>query len=75
MKSVTLKIEGMHCGGCAETIKSLVEKQPGVQAVSVFFDDGLARILYDPNTAHEDQLVSVVEQPGFRVVGRESEGG
>jgi copper chaperone len=75
MKSVTLKIEGMHCGGCAETIKSLVEKQPGVQAVSVSFDDGRARILFDPNAAREDQLVFIVEQPGFRVVGRETEGG
>lgn len=75
MKSVTLKIEGMHCGGCAETIRSLVEKQPGVQAVSVSFDEGQARILYDPHATREDQLVSVVQQPGFRVVSRESEGG
>jgi copper chaperone CopZ len=75
MKSVTLKIEGMHCDGCAETIKSLIEKQVGVRAVSVSFDEGQARILFDPNTAHEDQLVAVVQEPGFRVTGRESEGG
>lgn len=75
MKSVTLKIEGMHCEGCAETIKSLVENQPGVQAVSVSFDESRARILYDPATAREEQLVSLVQQPGFRVTGRDSEGG
>jgi copper chaperone len=76
MKSVTLKVEGMHCGGCAETIKSLVEKQPGVQAVSVSFDDSRARILYDPNATSEEQLVGVIQQPGFRVVGHDSsEGG
>lgn len=75
MKSVTLKIEGMHCGGCAETIKSLVEKQPGVQAVSVSFDESRARVLYDPSATHEDHLVAVIQQPGFRVVGRDAEGG
>ena len=75
MKSVTLKIEGMHCGGCAETVTSLVKKLPGVHAVSVSFDEGRARILYDPNATREEQLVSVVQQPGFRVVGRESQGG
>ncbi len=75
MKSVTLKIEGMHCGGCAETIRSLVEKQPGVQAVSVSFDEGRARVLYDPGATGEDHLVGVIQQPGFRVVGRDSEGG
>lgn len=71
MKCVTLEIEGMHCNGCAETIKSLVEKQPGVQAVSVSFDRGRARILYNQNAIHEDQLIAVVQEPGFRVVGRE----
>ncbi|MBN9086710.1 MAG: heavy-metal-associated domain-containing protein [Reyranella sp.] len=75
MKSVTLKIEGMRCGGCADTIKGLVEKQPGVHAVSVSFDDGRARVLYDPNATREDHLVAVVQEPGFRVVGRASEGG
>ena len=75
MKSVTLKIDGMHCGACAETIKSLVEKQPGVHAVSVSFDEGRARVLYDSNATGEDHLVAVVQEPGFRVVGRESEGG
>ncbi len=75
MKSVILKIEGMHCGGCADTIKGLVEKQPGVHAVSVSFDEGRARVLYDPNATREDHLVAVVQEPGFRVLGRESEGG
>ena len=29
MKTATFKIEGMHCDGCAETVKMLVEKEPG----------------------------------------------
>lgn len=75
MKSVTLKIEGMHCGGCAETIRSLVEKQPGVQAASVSFDESRARVLYDPSATREDSLIAVIQQSGFRVLGRDSEGG
>ena len=71
MKTATLKIEGMNCNGCANTIKALVEKQPGVQMATVSFDEGQARILYDPREIGEDRLVAVVQQPGFRVVGRE----
>lgn len=71
MKTTTLKITGMHCSGCANTIKALVEKQPGVQMVTVSFEEGQARILYDPKALGEDRLVAVVQQPGFRVVGRE----
>ena len=68
MKSATFKIEGMNCDN---TIKTVVEKQPGVQMATVSFAEGQARILYDPQTIGEDRLVAVVQEPGFRVVGRE----
>ena len=70
MKSATFKIEGMNCNGCAETIKTLVEKQPGVQMATVSFDEGQARILYDPQAIGDDRLVAVIQEPGFKVVGR-----
>ena len=70
MKTATFKIEGMNCDHCANTIKALVEKQPGVQMATVSFDESQARILYDPKSIGEDSLVDVVQEPGFRVVGR-----
>ncbi|MGH6894955.1 MAG: heavy-metal-associated domain-containing protein [Geminicoccaceae bacterium] len=70
MKSVTLTIEGMHCGGCAETIKALIDAQPGVRAAEISYKDRRARILYDPQTASEDQLVRVIEKGGYRVPAR-----
>lgn len=71
MKTATLKIEGMNCNHCANTIKALVEQQPGVKMATVSFDEGQARVLYDPQAIAEDHLVAVVQGPGFRVVGRE----
>lgn len=71
VKTVTFKIEGMNCSGCANTIKTLVEGEPGVQAATVSFDEGQARILYDPQTVSEDRLVATVQKPGFRVVERQ----
>jgi copper chaperone CopZ len=71
MKTVTLKIEGMNCSSCANTIKTLVEGEPGVQVATVSFDEGQARILYDPQTVNEDRLVAAVEKAGFRVVERQ----
>ena len=68
MKTATLTIEGMHCDGCASTIKTLVERQPGVQMATVSFADRQARILYDPSAIDEARLVAAIEKPGFRVV-------
>ena len=70
MKSVTLKIQGMHCDGCAHTIRALVEREPGVKTAAVSFTDGEARVLYDPATINEERLVAVVERPGFCVTSR-----
>ncbi|MBN9579235.1 MAG: heavy-metal-associated domain-containing protein [Alphaproteobacteria bacterium] len=71
MKTAIFKIEGMNCDACANTIKGLVEKEPGVRMATVSFDEGQARILYDPQTVSEDRLVDAVQKPGFRVVGRQ----
>ena len=72
MKLVTLKIEGMHCDGCAQTIRRLIERKPGVKTTTVSFEDGAARVLYDPAATDENRLIAAVEKPGFRVVARDS---
>lgn len=72
MKTTIFKIEGMNCDACANTIKSLVEKEPGVQMASVSFSDRQARVLYDPRSVQEDRLVDTIQKPGFRVVAREA---
>jgi copper chaperone len=70
VKTATFRIEGMHCDGCASTVKTLVEKEPGVKAAAVSFEDGEARILYDPQATDEDRLAAAIRKPGYRVAGR-----
>ncbi len=69
MKSVTFRIEGMHCNACASRIKMLVEQVPGVQTASVSFEQGQARILFDPQSVSEERFAALVHDAGFRVVG------
>lgn len=71
MKTATFKIEGMNCNHCANTIKTVVEKQSGVQMATVSFDEGQARILYDPQAISEDRLVATIQEPGFKVASRQ----
>ena len=74
MKTAIFRIEGMNCDACANSIKSLVEREPGVRMASVSFSKRLARVLYDPQAVQEDRLVDVIQEPGFRVVSREAAG-
>lgn len=71
MKSVIFTVEGMHCDGCALTIKTLLEREAGVQMVAVSFDEGQARVLYNPQATGEERLIAAIRKPGFRVVGRQ----
>jgi Hg(II)-responsive transcriptional regulator len=67
MRTALLKIDGMHCDGCANTVKSVVERLPGVRAAEVSYDQGRARVLYDPTTIAEERLVATVRKLGYRV--------
>ena len=67
MKTAVLKIDGMRCNGCADTIKSVVERQPGVQAAEVSYEQSRARILYDPEAIAAERLVAAVQKLGYRV--------
>jgi copper chaperone CopZ len=71
MQTTIFRIEGMNCDACANTIKSLVEKEPGVRMASVSLAERQARVLYDPKATPEGRLVEAIQGPGFRVVARE----
>ncbi len=70
MTTTTLKIDGMHCDGCATRLQSLLSKEPGVREASVSFADGAARLILNPQAVNEDRLVEVIELAGFSVPGR-----
>ena len=70
MNTAKLKVEGMHCDGCAQIIQSLLEKKKGVRAANVSFNESKARILYDTHVVAEDQLVEAIEKAGYRVVSK-----
>lgn len=68
MRSIVLKITGMHCGGCAATVTALLEREPGVKSVAVTFESGEAHVLFDPAQVDERRLIEVVRQPGYQAV-------
>ncbi len=67
MKTLVITIEGMHCDGCAETIKGLLAVEAGVKATTVSFKDGRARVFYDSAAIDESRIVSAIENGGYKV--------
>lgn len=67
MKTMLAAIEGMHCDGCAETIKALLSLEAGVEAVSVSYQEGRAHVSYDPAAVDPAMLVAAIEKCGYKV--------
>ena len=67
MKRMSVAIEGMHCDGCAETIKALLSLETGVEAVTVSHQEGRAHVKYDPAVVDPAKLVAAIEQCGYKV--------
>jgi copper chaperone len=63
IRTATLQIEGMHCGGCVNRVSMALSRIPGVKPESV--DVGTARVSYDASTAAPQQLVDAVNGIGF----------
>lgn len=67
MKTLVLTIKGMHCDGCAETIKGLLAVEAGVKASTVSFKEGSARVLYEPAQTDESRVIAAIEKGGYKV--------
>lgn len=68
METLSWKIEGMHCAGCAKTIEARLAREPGVLRAEVAFPTRSARILLDPGIASPEALTSLIERAGYRVI-------
>lgn len=66
MKSLEIKIEGMHCDGCAGTIEALLAREPGVKSASVSHRTSRGRVLYDPALTDAARIAKTIEQAGYK---------
>ena len=64
MKTITLNIEGMHCGGCVKSVTLVLTELDGVQSAVVQLE-GKANITFDENRVNVAQLIEVIEDAGF----------
>jgi copper chaperone CopZ len=66
---LTFKVTGMHCGGCASSIKTELEKMPGVAEAQVDFKTGEVVVISSgPGKLERGPLVKTIEAAGtFKV--------
>lgn len=64
-KTVTLRIEGMTCGGCAIATRQVLARLPGVSHVEVSYEEKRAIVTYDPARVTVEQMIAAAQTLGY----------
>ena len=64
-RTVTLRVRGMTCGGCATSVEKALKSTEGVEYVRVSFERGRAVIKYDDQKVTVDRLRAIIQSTGF----------
>lgn len=67
----TMKVEGMHCGGCSGRLKRTLEALPEVESVEASHETGLAIVTLKTEVSDEVLKKTVEGAGGFTVLGIE----
>ncbi len=65
MQTIRLSIGGMHCHGCEEIVRHVLEQQTGVKGCSVSHESGEARVAVDESKISDEQLAEAVRGAGY----------
>jgi len=61
-----IPIEGMTCMGCVNSVKTVLEKLPGVTKVTVTLEEAQATIEHQASSSIED-FKRAIEEAGFDI--------
>ncbi len=73
-KTRILKIEGMHCAGCVNSVQQSLESLDGVEEANVNLANESAKVTYTGNLTVDD-FAGAVERAGYELLKEETESG
>ncbi len=56
-EKVQLRIEGMTCDGCAQTIERYLKQDRGVKVVRIDWRSGIAEVAFDREATDEEHIL------------------
>jgi copper chaperone len=68
METATLKVNGMTCTGCVNSVKKVLTAIDGVHSVDVSLEKAQATVVYDAARAKPAQFKTAVLDAGYATV-------
>ncbi len=63
--AATFKVDGMHCGGCADRVKSVLDKTDGIISVEVALADKKVKVNYDAAKLSPEKIAKMISDLGY----------
>ena len=70
MRTTTLEVKGMTCGGCVRSVERVLKAITGVTEVEVILADGMVRVKSDDSQEFA-QFKQAIEDAGYEVASEE----
>lgn len=67
METTVLKVNGMTCGGCVRSVKTVLESIDGVRSAEVSLDKARATVTYDPAKTDVNRMKEAVTDAGYQI--------
>ncbi|HEX8139515.1 MAG TPA: cation transporter [Pyrinomonadaceae bacterium] len=64
-RTITIRVKGMTCGGCATTVEQAFKSTEGGEEARVNFERGGAVIKYDDQKVTVAKLLEIINNTGF----------
>lgn len=65
MKTITLKVSGMHCVSCAMNIDGALEDLAGVKSAATNYAKAETLVEYDEKAINNDVLIEAIKSAGY----------
>lgn len=67
MALLTLKVDGMSCGGCAQSVEKVIGNLPGITNVKADYETGRVKVEFFTNGPGHKTLTEALSKIGYNL--------
>ena len=67
MERIELKVEGMTCGGCVNSVQNALNRRNGISSATADLDSGVVTVEFDSAIIQQPVIAAAITEAGFEV--------
>ncbi len=67
MERVEIRVEGMTCGGCVNSIQNALTNREGITSAAADLDSAMVTVEFDSGIIQQDAIEQAITDAGFSV--------